>query len=191
MDSLSKTIAPLSHDTTPCESRVLVVRHDVGSVHRAYLEHSPASWLGRSLWYQEIVTLVSKVPLVSPAAAGRPQHCGLGRLDGYFLLPDQKSQSSGGESLGSLPLDPVSRCPQRRRSGSAPVRGVSAGARGQMLYMAEAEYPFLSVTATMFGPEGAVAGTVNVQALMLPSELASQDVETSLPSKVTVTEPCE
>jgi hypothetical protein len=43
----------------------------------------------------------------------------------------------------------------------------------------------------MFGPEGAVAGTVNVQALMLPSELASQDVDTVLPSKVTVTEPCE
>src|SRR5436305_11886550 len=33
IDSLSGTIAPLSHDTAPCESRVLVVRHDVGSEH--------------------------------------------------------------------------------------------------------------------------------------------------------------
>src|SRR5918911_831442 len=88
----------------------------------------------------------------------------------YSPLP--KEPKATGSEPRLAPRGLVSRwCLERRRSGAAPTLGVSTDARGQMLYIAEAKYPFLSVAATTWGPSVAAAGTVNVHALTLPSEL--------------------
>src|SRR5947209_11789211 len=67
-----------SSRSRPCNIVSLsTVQRSVGSAEppaaRGHLVHSPASWAGRSPWYQETVTLVSTVTIRAHSLISRPR----------------------------------------------------------------------------------------------------------------------